>query len=133
MLIGPPGAGKTTYVQAHRAPGDCQVDIDLIPKDWPQDERRRTRKALLLRAAAAPGPGTCWFSTAAPTRQQRAYWRSFVPIAQTIVLLPPLEQAVERQQARDGAGHPLISGVYAWYDKYEVPFHEPNTCVITPA
>ena len=130
MLVGPPGAGKTTYVKNHRHEGDCQVDMDLIPRDWPQRERRYARKTLLLRANTSPSPSVCWFSTAAPTREQRAYWRSFVSISQTIILLPPLEIALERQIARDGRTH-LTTLVPMWYEKYDEPDQtEPNTCVI---
>lgn len=121
MLVGPPGAGKSTFVKETRQPGDCQVDMDLIPKELPQEQRRAIRKALLQRAATSLSTSTCWFSTAAPTRAQRKFWHSFVPIEQTLMFVFPIEEVLARQTARDGPGHPLTRGVFRWYQVYEPP------------
>lgn len=131
MLVGPPGAGKTTMVANERGPNDCQVDIDLIPRHHPQKHRLAIRRELLFRAARAQTLGTCWFSTAAPRRSQRSYWRNLVPIHRTTILLPPLELALKRQIARDGPNSSLTPRVSMWYDLFEYPDEgEENTCVI---
>jgi len=132
MLVGPPGAGKSTFVRETRSPGDCQVDMDLIPRDYPQETRREIRKALLLRAAAADAPGVCWFSTAAPRKSQRKFWREFVPIAQTLMFFFPIEEVIERQKARDGEGHPLTRGVLRWYQDFEPPGMDEPGCLFIP-
>ena len=121
MLVGPPGSGKTTFVATNRQPGDCQVDIDLIPRDRTQHQRLLTRHALLQRAAKADSPHTCWFSTAAPERSKRDYWRSCYPISRTIIFALPLAVVYARQQARDGIGSSLGQGVHYWYERYEPP------------
>jgi len=127
MLNGPPGSGKSTHVHYNRGIDDRQVDIDLIPSHLPQQERLAIRKTLLLSAANLDSPGICWFSTAAPTRRQREYWRSLVPIHKTIIFVPPFHVARKRQMERDGEPMP---GISRWYALYQPPsLQEPNTVV----
>lgn len=131
MLCGPPGAGKSTYVSLHRSPGDCQVDMDLIPTSYPQPERLAIRKALLLRASLSPSKGVCWFQTAAPRSSQRQYWRGFVPISRTMIFVPPQHEVLQRQRLRDGPDSPLSKGVQKWYESYDPPtIQEPHTLLI---
>jgi len=130
MLTGPPGAGKSTYVKNNRGPDDCQVDMDLIPRHLEQSRRRSARKHLLHIAAQSSSPGTCWFQTAAPTREQRDYWRFLVPIEQTMIFLPPMQLAIERQISRDGRTS-LTYRIPDWYEKYDPPTpDEPNTVLV---
>lgn len=116
VVTGPPGAGKTTHVATHAAPGDVVVDLDALiaalsgpgtgdPHHAPDHIRAvaQAARAAAIRAARELSRGpTVWVIHTNPTPGQRdAYLRT----GATFVRIDP--GAAEVQARNVSAGRPL--------------------------
>lgn len=52
LVVGPPGAGKSTWVHAHTRPGDMVVDFDEIARDLGSRHAHRHDSGVIARAIA---------------------------------------------------------------------------------
>jgi hypothetical protein len=124
IISGPPCSGKSTYVEAHRNPGDTVIDLDGIMtaiepryRHWAGYLDRmllnraiRTRNALLGNLKRQPF-GRAWFIVSAPSQAERQWWQGKLG-GQVILLHPGVAECKRRAIAR---GTPLaVQGVDDW-------------------
>ena len=86
LVCGPPGSGKSTFVQEHAKPGDTIIDLDLIKAElsglplyhagteWlgPALYQRNSR---LARLAYAPASHTAWVIVGGASKAVRGWWQ----------------------------------------------------------
>jgi predicted kinase len=114
LVCGPPGAGKSSYVQAHKGPGDSVIEFDAIAAElgftrqrgslshahvgMVLDERNERLRAL----ARAPADHTAWVVLNAPSSSLRAWWCQQLHVApDDMVLLKPARDELERRIRAD--------------------------------
>jgi hypothetical protein len=116
LIIGPPGAGKTTHTQTHAKPDDLIIDYDQI-KDalgktgqgtktgvahtqaGPLHQATMTARNAILRSLreGKTGAGTAWIISANPKAE------SIFPYHKLIIIDPGIDEVLRRAQA---AGRP---------------------------
>lgn len=121
LIVGPPGAGKTTYVQQHAKPDDLIIDYDQIKEALGNNQGHErqgalhkatmtARNALLksLRQGTA-GVARAWIISANPGAE------SMFPYHRVIVVDPGLEETLLRakKSSRPGEWERLIQDWYA--------------------
>jgi 5-methylcytosine-specific restriction protein A len=83
LVCGPPGSGKSTYVQEHRKQGDLVIDFDDIRESICGDrytddpvvvEQTFVRRASLIRSLADRRMGVAWLVVVAASTDERAAW-----------------------------------------------------------
>lgn len=142
VVAGPPGSGKTTYVEEQAQRGDLVVDYDqlyaalagLAMHDRPADLRGLVldaRDAVLSRLEVRPGEvARAWLIHSAPRAEQRASLRARFD-ADVVLLLPPrevCEQRLREREERSGVGG-WDEALDQWYAAYEP---SPSDLVLTP-
>lgn len=127
LVSGPPCGGKSTYVNEHAGEGDLIVCLDALAQaagsPFEHDHSlahfaaARARWSELLDEVAAADDARAWVIRCAPLPAERVELARRVRADRTLVLLPPLEEALRR--ARVGR-HPKIKGsIHWWYRRYE--------------
>jgi predicted kinase len=108
IVCGPAGAGKSTYVAKHAAPGDTVIDMDMIrvelgisPDHWGEDtlERSLVRRNRMLTNLATSIKGSAWFIVSAATAEERDWWRKALKPTRVVVVLAGAETCVARIRA----------------------------------
>jgi hypothetical protein len=110
LVCGPPAAGKTTYVNAHKGPDDVVIDWDLIADEFGFDRKTakdyipellEERNARLAALAEEPATRVAWVVLTAPSKSLRRWWcdRLGVRSVDLIVLVPPREELYRRIMA----------------------------------
>lgn len=105
LVYGPPGAGKSTYVQQHRGPRDLIVDYDLIGHALGSEDRHShqeihgainaARNAVLSKIRRGEtGAGKVWIISTNPDAVR------MFPHHDAVLLRPDAE--ISRQRAQDG-------------------------------
>ncbi|MFV0315486.1 MAG: HNH endonuclease [Microthrixaceae bacterium] len=128
VIVGPPAAGKSSWVREHARPTDIVIDLDrlaaaLMPgdsldvHDYPQHIRNvaiSARKSAISRALRTNARCGVWLIHAVP---QRAELQQYARLRYRIVTLDPGRVEVEARVARL---RPLDSqqGVARWYARY---------------
>jgi hypothetical protein len=119
LVYGPPGAGKSTYVQQHRQPGDLIVDYDLIGNAMGSDTRAQhqqlhttinaARNAILAKIRAGEtGAPHVWIVSTNPKAT------SLFPHHDAIHLDPG--QVTTTQRAIEGGRTPsAVALIDQWY------------------
>jgi 5-methylcytosine-specific restriction enzyme A len=135
LVCGPPAAGKTTWVNAHKRPGDTVISLDECKarvggRMWDTD-RRILRRALafrdaLLRSLATQAQGRAFVVVGAPTREERDAWCAALGIESdsVVVLDTPADVCIERlyaDPARAHAAAELVNGVKRWHHLFAKP------------
>ena len=107
LVCGPPGAGKSTYVQAHAGSDDPVIDLDTIAKEYgfrrnrPRDQLEfllAERNRRLAALAEAEPHRTAWVILTAPSSRLRQWWMDSLAVKpdDLIVLAPPLAELHRR-------------------------------------
>ncbi|MGR3547597.1 MAG: HNH endonuclease [Roseovarius sp.] len=130
LVFGPPGAGKTTYVQDHARPDDLVIDLDryliaLGGSPWGAD------KAILRAAFAAHDAdlhslaerrrGVAWLVKLAPSQAERMAWRLGLRRVQMVAILTPPDTCIQRicaEPARQERAEKMCAAVHDWWRTY---------------
>ena len=129
LVCGPPGAGKSTYVDDRREPGDIVVDFDaLVEALCPGVGTDRSgiiiRLGMAVKAAAVEhlqkephteGAPHAWIISGAPTRKERDWYANW--LGSRVVLIEP-GRDVALSQARAKYGEEAAAVVDRWYGGY---------------
>lgn len=132
VVCGPPGAGKTHWMQQRAKTGELRVDLDAIahaltasPRHSPWDDvlpfAAAARDAVLDRLARGKRMPRAWVIATAPRRGDRDRLRSMLR-ARVIVLETPAELCLQRikAQGRPGVGTSRWrDAVETWWRQYE--------------
>jgi 5-methylcytosine-specific restriction enzyme A len=129
LVCGPPAAGKSTWVNEHRQPGDTVISLDDCKQRvggrlWDTD-RKILRRAMayrdvMLRSLATATTGRAFVVIGGPTRREREAWCKALGVkpADVIVLATDAATCIERLQrdpARAHAAQDLTLGVQRWH------------------
>jgi len=129
LICGPPAAGKTTWVNAHKQSGDTVISLDECKlrvggRMWDTD-RRVWRRALafrdaMLRTLAVQTQGQAFVVVGAPMQAERDAWCRALGVTpdKVVVLATPADVCIERLRsdpARAFAVPDLINGVKRWH------------------
>jgi HK97 family phage prohead protease len=130
VIVGPPCAGKSTYVHDHAAPGDVVIDFDTLAAALGSPTRHGPPAPIAGVAAAARAaavkkvlkgiPADAWIVHASPTTSDLTAYAS--ANAEVVVLDPGLGQCLARAES-DGRPHGTDDAIRAWYDS---PPHIPD-------
>lgn len=106
VVCGPPGSGKTTYVQERAAPSDLVLDVDVIAanlfgqpfyhatKEQALAAIRYRNKMLAALADKKCGYQKAWMITTAGTPDRREFWRR--KYGQVVVMDTPKHECIKR-------------------------------------
>ena len=125
VIYGPPGSGKTAYVNEHRKPGDVVIDLDSLcvalgspdTHSHPEHVKRiaGSARASAIRKAIDLGVDAWVIDTWLRTQQLRDH-----PAARFVRVDPG--QTVTLQRARrDGRPDESINAIQRWYLNPPVP------------
>lgn len=135
VIIGPPGAGKSTYVAEHAKPGDVTIDMDrialaLMPvaptesHSYPEHVRHvavRTRKAAINAATRLRERVTVWLIHAIPLPDELSDYRK---LGWQVVTIDPGRDVVE-QRVRTMRPEAMMLHVSRWYAMHAAPTMTP--------
>lgn len=105
LITGPPAAGKSMYVAAHRTAGDQVIDLAEILQEltgkayhagteW-LDKALRERNRRLGRLKRAAGDQVVWYVTTAPG-DRLLWWQHKLKPKRSVVIDTPLATCIER-------------------------------------
>lgn len=122
LVAGPPGAGKSTYVQGNRGPGDVVVDYDLIAEAFGEPAHaEQSPAATLARGAVLTAlrkgrldVGRVWVVSANPNAEL------LFPAHRTVVVDPGRDEVMDRclKAGRPSRWFQLVDD---WYRQRKVP------------
>jgi len=112
LVMGPPTAGKSTYIREHAGPHDLVIDYDALQQamgNAPRNEVREVHNALLRRVQAGDaGADTVWIHSANPRAEEQ------FPHHEVVLLDPGEDEAMERaKRERPEYILPVIENWYA--------------------
>lgn len=131
VVIGPPAAGKTTWIKDRAKPADVIIDMDVIARafmavepsqshEYPEHIRHvaiAARKAAVRRATRLRERVTVWLIHALPTADDLAEYRAMGWHIETI----DPGRAVVEQRARTMRPAAMMRHVERWYSEHPEP------------
>ncbi len=125
LIMGPPAAGKNTYVQQHAQPGDLIVDYDAIATSLGADPHQRghdlhpainaARNAILRQLRRGEtGATRAWILSANPEADRRFPYHSVITVD------PGIDQVLENAR-RAGRPRDYIDAINRWYQARQAP------------
>ena len=133
-MCGPPGAGKTAYVETNKRPGDMAIDVDQIIAEM-SGTRTRTwasrrylvdalaeRNAGLKMLGTEPGCSAAWFIVTAARGGDREGWARKLDARRVVVVATDVAECIRRinadaNRAFDVRPH-MVRAVHEWWDAY---------------
>lgn len=131
IVCGPPGSGKSTWVQDHASPGDIVIDLDdilvavsgerrhAVSKRWlPKALELRNGRLRALHTERAAG--RAFFIVGAPAKDERDWWQSNLG-GQVVVLDVPADECLRRladDPARAGLASRYAGTVREWWERF---------------
>jgi broad-specificity NMP kinase len=130
LVCGPPGAGKSTYVDAHAHDGDPIIDLDTIAKEHGLGRNRprdalgfllgERNKRLAALAHAAPHT-TAWVILSAPSSRLRTWWRDSLGVKpDDLIVLAPTPAELQRRIKADPDRREVVAEHFAvvkrWFE-----------------
>ena len=112
LIVGPPGAGKTTYATEHARPGDQIIDRDQIKARGLTDRQARDAQAR-AEHRAREHPGDTWIVRTLADPADRQDFAARIGVDHTITLDPGDDTCRARVQARDG-NTDKFEGIARW-------------------
>lgn len=128
LVCGPPGAGKSTYVQVHAADGDPIIDLDTIAKEYGFG-RNRSRDQLefllaernrrLATLAKMTPDQTAWVILTAPSSRLRQWWCSTLAVKPNdLIVLAPSPTELQRRIVADPDRADVVAKHFAIVKKW---------------
>lgn len=122
IVVGPPAAGKTSYVKKNQAPGDVVVDFDSLASALGRDSREAESESNTQVSFAARGAAIArvfegvavdaWIIASSPSPQSVD---RFVAGGADFVVVDPGKETVLRQAAKDNRPPGTADLIEAWY------------------
>lgn len=103
LVCGPPGAGKSTFVDQRAQPGDVVVDLDRIRATGVSDATAERIRGYLEDHAREHEDGDVWIVRTLAEAKEREGFASTVGAEETTVLATPAVIAKQRASSRDGS------------------------------
>lgn len=138
IVAGPPCAGKTRYVTEHVQPGDQIICIDTLAQEAGSDRphnhdgrfygRAEREFRTLCRELGHHPTARAWIIRCAPFAHSRRLLALEVDATSTVVIVPPIDVAVERARERGSDYMGTAAAIQRWYRKYT---HDPDDMIIT--
>lgn len=129
VVCGPPGSGKSTYVQQRAIPDDLVIDVDVIASKLYKlpiyhatfDQRmvaiRFRNKLLASLADKSCGYRKAWLIVTAGREDKRAFWRRKYG-DRIVIMATPKMQCIDRvrndERRPEGAKRRAVEAIYAW-------------------
>lgn len=145
IVTGPPGAGKSTYVEQAAGPNDLVLDLDrfralVVERDphlqWDDGSlykaAMRERNLVLRQLARDKEHDRAWFIVSAPKATDRQWWQDTLK-PDKIILLEVEPGECERRIRQSRTGDRMersIKGAYEWWEQYA---HRSTDVIIRPA
>lgn len=130
VIIGPPCAGKSTYVREHAKPGDVIIDFDAIAtalgaekhdaRDAVKEAAFKARSAVIAYCVENAEKVDAWIIHTKPTEKQIADYEDAG--ADFTVIDEPLEVCLERAEA-DGRPQRSIDAIHEYFEKGDLMKH----------
>lgn len=136
IVCGPPGSGKSLYVQERAAPNDVVIDLDEIccrqtqlpMYAWHRQPDRsyvgaalEERDRMLMSLSHDDRFGVAaWFIAGAADREERDRWRALGPVSMVMLLVPPREckRRVRLDPRRSDLAFHFDGVIDEWYRRY---------------
>lgn len=131
IVCGPPAAGKSTYVRTHAAPDDTVIDFDLIRKQvggekWDLRQEINDRafaiRDQLIRSLHDKTAGRAWLIVMAPTKAERAAWRSALGNVTEVMIAPPKETCfaqMRKEPDRRASANRQRIAIDRWFNAFD--------------
>ena len=128
LVCGPPGAGKSTYVQAHAGNNDPVIDLDTIAKEYGFGRNRpRDQLGFLLGRAQSTAcrigtvgtDQTAWVILTAPSSRLRQWWVDTLAVKpDDLIVLAPSREELRRRIVQDPDRREVVTEHFAVVDKW---------------
>ncbi|MFW0183778.1 hypothetical protein ACN082_09805 [Rothia sp. CCM 9417] len=117
LVIGPPGAGKSTFIQGKQGPKDLVIELDRFRELADSDDTARLLRGA-VESKASNYAGDVWIArTLASANDVEAYCKR-VGVDEVIVLDTDASTCKERVMARDG-NEDLFQAIDRWFEQYD--------------